>query len=339
MTINFATGFSAIRNQETAVRRLTGLLRSGNIPHAFLFTGIDGIGKKKTALTFAGALNCQRVDEQGVAEDDAVVPCGKCRPCKKIASGHHPDIIVVAPEKSRIKIAAIRDLGRMLAVKPYEARQRVVIIDQAQAMNPKAGNALLKLLEEPPRKTFLILTAGNTYSLLSTVVSRCQQVKFKPIPEHSVVTHLEKKGVPHEEAAILGKLANGSFGKADSLADTDWVNRRQWILQVIEPQDAGKKDSGQAVRSLAFSEILARDREAILDTLEFMKSWFRDLAVVRADSDRVVNKDQLDRIRQTARRYRTPRLLSKIDVLEAAQKNIEANANIRLTLDVMMMNL
>ena len=190
MTINFAGGFSSISGQEKAVQRLTGFIRKGTPPHALLFTGIYGIGKKKTALAFAMGLNCHSIAGQSDMESESTEPCGLCRSCKKIAAGQHPDLIIVEPEQSRIKISAVRDLGNSLAVKPYEALKRVVIIDQAQAMNPEAGNSLLKLLEEPPDNTLLILIAGNTQSLLPTIVSRCQQVTFKPIPEYALAEHL-----------------------------------------------------------------------------------------------------------------------------------------------------
>jgi len=339
LTTNFAAGFSAICNQEKAVHRLTGFLQSGNIPHALLFTGIEGIGKKMAALAFAMALNCQAVAHRQPAEGETIEPCGRCRPCKKIAAGHHPDVIIVEPEQSQLKISTIRDLGNALAVKPYEAMQRVVVIDQAQAMNPQAGNSLLKLLEEPPAKTTLILIAVNTYSLLPTIVSRCQQVGFKPIPEKTLAEYLVQKGIPHEKANTLGILASGSFAKAKTLAKTNWMGQREWITRVVERLDGDKESGRQAALSMAFAEMLDKDRESILNALEFLKTWFRDMAVVKAGSQNVINTDLLSRVRQTAQRYSISAMLSHIDKLEIARKKIEANANIRLTLDVMLMTL
>jgi len=339
LTINFATGFSAISNQETAVHRLTGFIRSGNIPHALLFTGTEGIGKKKTALAFATALNCQAIDGRNPAESEPLEPCGQCRPCKKIAAGLHPDVIVVKPEQSRIKISAIRDLGHILAAKPYEALQRVVIIDQAQAMNPQAGNSLLKLLEEPPANTILILIAVNTFSLLPTIVSRCQQLRFKPIPDQTLTEYLKQKGISPEQADILGKLANGSFARAKDLAETDWLKRREWIIRVFERFGDQEEKNRCSAMAMAFSERLAKDRDTSIGVLEFMKSWLRDMAVVKGGSENVVNRDLLPRIRQAAQRCSTMTVLADIDRLETARKKIEANANIRLTMDVMLMNL
>ena len=318
---------------------MAGLLGRGNIPHALLFTGIDGIGKRKTALTVAAALNCRTADRPETGGSGAGAPCGQCRPCRKIISGNHPDVIVITPEKSRIKISAIRELVHTLAAKPYEASWRVVVIDQAEAMNPEAGNALLKLLEEPPENTILILTAGNTHSLLPTIVSRCQQVTFNPIPEKALVDHLEKQGLPHDKAAILAKQANGSYAKADRLVGTGWIGRREWILRVVAPPEGHDEPSLRIGALLAFSERLSRDREAIPDALDILTSWFRDLAVAKAGSGRLVNTDLAERIISIAAHYRMSRLLDGIAALETAKKNIQANLNPRLVLDIMMMKL
>ena len=339
MTINFATGFSAISNQETAVHRLTGFIQSGNIPHALLFTGTEGIGKKKTALAFATSLNCQAIDGRKPDENGPIEPCGECRPCKKIAAGHHPDVIVVTPEQSRIKISAIRDLGHVLAAKPYEALQRVVIIDQAQAMNPQAGNSLLKLLEEPPADTILILIAVNTFSLLPTIVSRCQQLRFKPIPDQTLTEYLKQKGISPEQVDILGTLANGSFARAKDLAETDWLKRREWIIRIFERFGEREIKNRSSAMAMAFSERLAKDRDMSIGVLEFMKSWLRDMAVVKGGSDNVVNRDMLPRIQQAAQHRSTMTILADIERLETTRKKIEANGNIRLTMDIMLMNL
>ena len=254
-----------------------------------LFTGNDGVGKKAMALEFAQSLNCRSIAGRLSQQGTSIEPCGTCRPCKKISAGHHPDVVILEPEQSRIKIAAVRDLANTLSVKPYEALKRVVVIDRAQTLNPQAGNALLKLLEEPPAETILILTAVNRYSLLPTIVSRCQQVSFKPIPDRTLAAYLGQKGVPPENAFTLGKLAGGSFAKADALAETDWLTHREWIVQMIERLDEGGRSSLQAALSMAFAQKLARDKDALDDALELMTTWFRDMAVVKGQSKNVVN--------------------------------------------------
>lgn len=191
MIVSCVAGFASIQDQEQPIRILSAFLHTGKMPHAMLFTGVDGIGKRSAATAFAMVCNCSG-DKVSIAAEapgaagmpgDAVnvaASCGRCRSCRKIQVDSHPDIIRMEPAGQYIRIAQIRELLGTLAMKPYEAKLRVVIISDAHAMNPEAGNALLKILEEPPESTILILTASGTADLLPTIVSRCQQIRFNP---------------------------------------------------------------------------------------------------------------------------------------------------------------
>ena len=189
-------GFESIIGQDRPIRILTTLLQAGAVPHALLFTGIEGIGKQNAAVVFAMACNCAggHANSEPESEINASVngddstkrppitnPCGICKPCRKIESGSHPDFIRIKPAGAFIKIEQIRALCQTLAMKPYEAGMRVVVISDAQEMNSAAGNALLKVLEEPPAGTILILVANHTSGLLPTIVSRCRHIRFNPI--------------------------------------------------------------------------------------------------------------------------------------------------------------
>jgi DNA polymerase-3 subunit delta' len=178
-----ATGFNAIVGQQHPIRLLKTFIRNGKLPHALLFTGDDGVGKKLTAKAFAMACNCLNLKSARPrhADLDVIDACGDCAPCRKIAGNHHPDVIHVAPLSSVIRIAQIRTLLQTLTLKPNEADRRVVILSDAQAMNAEAGNALLKVLEEPPDRTLLVLTASQPSDLLPTVVSRCRHIRFLPL--------------------------------------------------------------------------------------------------------------------------------------------------------------
>ena len=170
-------GFESVIDQQKPIGILRALLEQSSVAHALLFTGIDGVGKQKTARMFAMAVNCElyRGDTTSQISVDSV-PCGQCVSCRKITSGNHPDVLHIQPQGNLIRIDQIRALGRTLAMKPYEARYRVVMISDGHRMNPESANALLKMLEEPPEQTLLVLTASETADLLPTVVSRCQLV-------------------------------------------------------------------------------------------------------------------------------------------------------------------
>jgi len=343
----------SILGQEKPVRLLKTLLRNETIPHALLFLGIDGVGKKTTAMAFAMACNCMAKRKEGHSEEKAIrsdpvtspkivkksESCGCCKSCSKIKSGNHPDIILVEPAGSFIRISQIRNLCNILVMKPYEARLRMVIISDAQTMNPSAGNALLKVLEEPPDRTVLILTALQTSDLLPTIVSRCQHIRFSPIPRSYIEALLmERHGATPDGAKIIAAMANGSISKAVSMIrrmnKIDWIKRRAWLLNEVEAMPLRSIPS-----RLAFAEALSKNKDALSDSLEVMKSWFRDLIIWKFHPEKIINNDLDETIQRNAKKMTVASLLSKIDDIHLAQKNIQANMNLRLTLEVLILGL
>ena len=339
-------GFESIVDQEKPVRLLTSILRKGNIPHALLFTGIQGVGKRKAASLFAMACNCQAADSpnQPLADKETkarpLSPCGGCKSCKKIISGNHPDIISIVPDRAHIRIGQIRDLCHMLAMKPYEARYRVVIISDAHALNVEAGNSLLKVLEEPPDRTILVLTAYHLHDLLPTIASRCQHIRFNPI-SHDVLKDflVNQEAISAREADLLATLANGSLTEALSLVTSGWIEQRQWILRMMGEELAGQSALGQMTTLLAFSEKLAQNKDRVENALEILKLWFRDLLICQLSPDRVINRDFSQTLQRLSEKMAKDDLLSAYDAIQSAQEKIKGNANPRLTLDVMMLKL
>jgi DNA polymerase-3 subunit delta' len=343
-------GFESIVDQEKPVRLLANIIQKGNIPHALLFTGIEGIGKREAANVFARACNClatnfpdQPFSDQGIdhaREGRPSSPCGVCKPCRKIISGNHPDVISIQPEKAHIRIGQIRDLCHMLAMKPYEARYRVVIISDAHTLNPGAGNALLKVLEEPPDRTVLVLTAYHLHDLLPTIASRCQHIRFNPISQDVLADVLvTKKGMSAGEADLLATLAQGSLTGALSLAASGWIEQRKWILRMVGKASSSQSPLDRVTTLLAFSEKLAQEKDRVENALEILKIWFRDLMIFRLSPDRVVNKDLSHTLKRLSEETVLNDLLSAYDAIQSAQEKINGNANPRLTLDVMMMKI
>jgi DNA polymerase-3 subunit delta' len=329
-------GFGSIIDQEQPIQILTTFIKKGTIPHALLFTGIEGVGKLAAAMTFAMACNCITQMQNEKKAQNKSGPCDQCRSCKKINSGNHPDIIHIKPSGHFIKIAQIRSLCQTLAMKPYEARLRVVIISDAQAMNPEAGNALLKVLEEPPDHTILILITMQRSDLLPTIVSRCRHIRFSPISQKILEALLvQEKGVDPDEAIIIAAMANGSFTKAVSMSQTNWINKRNWLIKAIGLDQPESLSSKPLALILAFSERLSKNREILLDSLEIIKSWLRDLVIYKYYPEKIINKDLADKIQYASQKVTVKSLLLQTEAIQSAQKNIQSNANLRLTLDVM----
>jgi DNA polymerase-3 subunit delta' len=255
-------------------------------------------------------------------------------------SGNHPDVIHIKPTGVTIKIAQIRALCEALSMKPYEARMRVVIITDAHAMNPSAGNALLKMLEEPPDHTILILTAPQSVDLLPTIVSRCQLVGFNPITRRTIAAELvEEHGLEYQEASVLAAVSNGSLTRAKTLVQSDWLRYRSWLIAasgLAAPERLGTRDTG---RLLAFAETLSTRKEVVSDSLAALLTWLRDLIVVRYAPERIVNADLIDQLQRGSERNPVSAVMNKMDAIRTAQKDIGANANLRLTLEVMMLRL
>lgn len=324
---------------------LFSLLKKGTVPHAFLFTGIKGIGKRTAAKTFAMACNCRKYDpdigDQAIAEADdflRLAVCGQCSSCKKILSGNHPDISLIEPSGPFIRIAPIRELCRVLSLKPYQADMRVAIIADAQSMNPEAGNALLKMLEEPPDRTVLILTAAQEEDLLPTLVSRCRHLRFHPIPQERLRTFLiEKQGISSDEADLAARLAQGSYSKALAISRGSWLKRRKWLIRELECLTAGAAE--ESGRLLVLAEKLSKHKDRIPDDLEIIRTWLRDALICKYDPEKIINRDLTERIRNLSQRTSSDSLLSKLKALESAQKNLRTNANSRLTMEVMLMRL
>ena len=312
---------------------MTACLKDGNIPHALLFTGIDGIGKRTTAGLFSKACNCEALASGMSRGRFGGIPCCRCSSCRKIESGNHPDIIHIRPSGNIIKIAQIRNLCHILTMKPYEAKMRVVIISEAQHMNLEAANALLKVLEEPPEQTLIILTAVNTANLMPTIVSRCQVIRFGPISRENLMRMLcDERGMEITTACMIAAMANGSISKAMAMSNDQWINQRNWLIHELEALGS------RSVRGvMAFAEKLSSKKDTLPDTLEVILTWLRDLWVVRTDPEKIINIDRMDGVRSNSGRVPPTSLLAMMDAVQRAQKELQTHTNPRLMMETLML--
>jgi DNA polymerase III subunit delta' len=332
-------GFDEIIDQERPIRILASFLEHGTIPHALLFTGLEGVGKRTAAIAFAMACNCTG-GRAATASADAgrsavAFVCGECSACRKISAGLHPDILKLVPEGLQIKIGQVRELCQLLALKPYEAKTRVVLIADAQRLNLAAGNALLKVLEEPPENTVWILTAPQTADVLPTIASRCRHVRFKPIATQHLAAILARAyGFAPEEASLTAAMADGSVSRALAMQRSQWLRRRNWFISVLA--SLPRQPMGCV---LACAERMARIKEEIPDYLGLAASWVRDLAVALYVPDRMIHQDLRSEIVAAAQRMnpRFPAVAAR--ELADTRRRIQANANPRLSLEALLLRL
>ena len=338
------TRFESIIDQQIPVRILTSFLKTGSIPHALLFAGIEGIGKKTAALAFAMACNCPAVDPPAkpsaaavtASDTGSVSPCGVCKSCRKIMTGHHPDVVLVKPSGSFMRIDQIRNLYQMFVRKPYEAKYRLAILADAHKMNPEAGNAFLKMLEEPPAQTVLILTAPEKTDLLPTIVSRCQHIQFNPISRKHLAGMLTtQKKIDPKEAETIASMANGSYTAGCAMIgganQTDWTGRRHWL--VGELISLSSRPLGHL---LALAENLSQNKKNLAEDLEVIKSWLRDLIIWPYNPQKIINKDLTDKVQYVSSSVPAPLVMKQIEAVREVQDKMRSNANIRLALEIMI---
>lgn len=200
--------WNTIISHKKQLEQLHRAIKNANLAHAYLFTGIDGIGKRLTAKTTALALTCKNLR-------DDVTPCLTCTSCQKIMKGFHPDVLEIAPENSQITIGKIREIKEKLRFSPLEATRRIIIIDAAESMNANAANAALKILEEPPTNNHFFLITSTPEKLLPTIVSRCQKIEFSPLTNAQIIEFLEKRsGLDPETAKKSAEISEGSLATA-----------------------------------------------------------------------------------------------------------------------------
>ena len=215
-----------IKGQDSAVGALSAALSSGRVPGALLFAGPSGVGKSLAAYEVAKALLCRK---------GPVSACEKCPSCRRVDSRTHNDLfpLTIQPEYSTITVDDVRGLCGFIMCTPLESERKVAVIDPADAMTEEAQNAFLKTLEEPPADTTIILVAVSTDMLLPTVRSRCRRVNFGRVSDEIVAAFLREKGVSEKDAALLARLADGSFGAALALAGAGDAPVRAEFLQAV----------------------------------------------------------------------------------------------------------
>src|SRR2546430_9178246 len=211
--------FRDVLGHNRLITLLTRSVAGASLPPSLLFAGPAGVGKRKTALAVAQALNCLTPRDGGA--------CGACTACARIARGVHPDVSIVEPEDSgAIKIEQVRDVVDRAAYRPFEGRRRVVIIDNADALVAAAQNALLKTLEEPPPSSVFFLITSRPDMLLPTVVSRCPRLRFRPLSSEDVARALANVGHTEVSARAVAATAGGSIGRALEASAEELVEAR-----------------------------------------------------------------------------------------------------------------
>jgi len=286
------------------------------------------------ALNLAQAVNC----------DAEKVPCGECGPCRRIASGKHTDVQIiglVSAEKREIGIDQIREMQTSASLPPYEGKQKVFIIDKAELLSNEAGNCLLKTLEEPLPKVLILLLSAREKLLLPTIISRCQRVELHPLPFALVEEELcQHHGISEQKADLLARLSEGCLGWAlQTMQDESLLEERtQRLDTLINLTHATRKQRLTYAAELASQ--FGKAREEVEKVLTLWINWWRDLLLLKGEiSKSITNVDQKSALLDQAKGYSMKQIKDFIRHIQTTSEQLEQNANPRLALEVLMLDM
>jgi DNA polymerase-3 subunit delta' len=338
------------------VEILKRAIEQDRLPHAMIFAGPAGVGKCTLALLVAQYLNCLSPVGNG--------PCGNCSACKRImaviesrylecqslkAEGYcgncsnckirtkrHPDIRLVEPQKTTISIDQIRELISEIAFQPLEANYRVVILDPADRMRPEAHNSLLKTLEEPPSRTIIILVTTNPYVLLETIRSRSRMLQFGGIPQHQIERYLvAQAGRTIEEAHLAASLSGGSLASALDFKTTEYRNVRKQAFQFVT-LILGR---GRFADASAVAVQVTKDKEFFQLWIESVAALLQDIYYAGLATERVGQRDLLEKIEELNRTVSHSTLIRTIDGIRKLKGQLQYNVNRQIALEAMFLEL
>jgi DNA polymerase III subunit delta' len=332
-------------------RRLVGLLaraiEGGSLPPSLILAGPEGVGKRQVALAVAQAVNCLNpVTDAATGWRDA---CGACAACGKVARGQHPDVLRVsrAEDKSEILIEQVREVIRQVGYRPFEGRQRVVMIDRAEDLNANSQNALLKVLEEPPPRNIFMLVTAVPADLLDTVRSRCCQLRFAPLAPGDIAAALiARHGYAERDARAAAAMSSGSFGRALESATGEVAEARAVAEAIlIEAARAGDPRARLAIGAALLQAGGKKgkdgkgqgvERGALAVRLRALLSLLRDVMILttRAPEQALVNLDLQGDLEPLTRHYDRDRLGRAFSAVGRALTALERhNASPKIVVD------
>ena len=351
-----ATGWQTF-GHDAAVRMLDASNIAGRLSHSYLITGPEQVGRRTLAIDLACLVNC--VPQPDLFGEVPVLDLASCPAAQRIRKGQHADIRIIntaTPLKAdkvgddgdsdgayrqRISINHIHELQHDAALKPFEGKARVFIIDGAETMSAEAANALLKTLEEPAEGVYIVLVASTADALPDTIVSRCQRISLRPVTPELIAQHLvDRLEVEPEIADRLAKLSGGRPGWAVAAVKDPAVLElySQAALRILNAVSGDLEERFIYAREL--SGRYRRDRDGVLNELHRWLEWWRDAAVARAGlRDSVINSEWMAAFDEIGGQLSEGAIAQAANAVSNTVTALEANAIPRLALEVMMLNM
>jgi DNA polymerase-3 subunit delta' len=338
-----------LTGNERVKKLLRRMLEARRVPGAMLFAGEEGVGKKLFALEVAKALNCRSPrDTEG---------CGRCPPCVRIGKFNYPqssesddwkgmiwtdhaDVGMVEAPRRVLLVEQMRLIEREANYRPYEGKARLFLIEDADKLNDASANALLKVLEEPPETSHILLLTSRPAMLLPTIRSRCQMIRFSPLTAGEIETHLITNKISSAgEARIRARVARGSLGRAVAQDLDEFNEQRDAMLRVLQALSESK-DRTQLLRS---AEELndARYKDEYESRLDILETLIRDawMLALHVPEEEIVNEDLVSQLRQIALNLDSRRPADWISQIEEMREQLIVNINRRAATDALFLTM
>lgn len=328
--------FRDIKGQDKPIEILKECIRQSRLTGSYLFVGPEGVGKKLVAKTLAKTLNCEHYNSATSVIDS----CDRCASCLKIEKNQHPDVYLIdastplnidlgksetdTADSNAIKIGHIRQLKKNISLKPYEARQKVFIIDNAHYLTAAASNAFLKILEEPTINTLIILLSAKPTLLFRTIISRCRALRFLPLKRPDLENILSKDySLDKSLAHFLAYFCEGRLGAALGLKDTDIMQERNRTIEQLVNS-----------RETTLDSFLLQDKEHLRRYLNLLAGWFRDIYLIKigVPYQELINFDQKTQLLAYIQRFSFMDLDELLKCIADSLFYLEQNINIKLLL-------
>lgn len=350
-------GFQNIIGHEKIKEHFEKAIETGKISHAYILAGEAGMGKKALANGFVLSLFCEGdgsgehdggngktgSDKDGSGKGgngrrSANRPCMQCHACKQVLSGNHPDVVYVTHEKpASIGVDDVRkQINDTISIRPYSSEYKVYVIDEAEKMTVQAQNALLKTIEEPPAYAIILMLTTNPYVFLPTILSRCVQLKLKPLPDYVVKQYLtEHCDITQSQAELYTAFARGNLGKAMKLAGSEEFKLvYEEVLQLL-----------RHIKDMDISELLEEIKKLkeadfdLYDCLDFMQVWYRDALMfkVTKDANLLIFKDEYSAMNELSQKIGYDGFENILDAIDKARVRLDANVNMELAMELLLL--
>ena len=305
--------FSDILGHEKPLNIINAYIEKSCFSGGYIFSGPEGVGKKTVAEIIAQKLNCTALNEK---------PCGSCSSCLKMEKLQHPDLHIIESDASQIKIEDIRSLQREASFRPYEGVIKVFIINDAHRLNPEAANSLLKILEEPPKDSLIILVTHKPQKIFKTVLSRCKVIRFSPLAVAALEDVLIKDYfVERLSAHFLSFYSEGRLGLALRLKDSKIFEEKNRIFDsfVLSDKPLDRNLTGQS-------------KEQLRSFLNILASWFRDIYLLKAGMpDReLIHLDRQNDLIRLKQEFSFKQLDGVLTAISESMFYLESNINSKL---------